>query len=479
MTRQPYHSCLIPGLDVLIDNPDILNPFKETKKKAENLYIPDGFFRRACGFCEDPKERWSSRGFSAHLLVKYLRILYAMRNSTGQEYAVLPNGTKVIFKNPRNIFSEEDFVKSTKFQVVALAYELTRDNTNATDFAILTANDRLAGFALQKELDVVEYTPEIYTGRRKVTLPFEASSLWLSNPRISPTEWRDAFPEEKPLLPNEFVEFISESPILTGRRFDMIGRFDAEENALIPLRYRYLSTDNNPAKIYPRNPGQAMMVEALQIPPSEVPLVITSGIFGTGKTFLSVAAAYFATLSGRYRKIFISPRDGALGREIGFVPGDTTEKTRVKAKAIDDALLEILSIMRGTASQPSKAANIEAWNNLEKELENVLAKFFRFEPIINMGGHSLKEMFVFYDEAQDLNAGQLRELLSRAGDNSKLVLAGDPTQVSNFSLNRSNNGISIAASRFSGKPEAMVITFEENEIERSAAARAIARYFDY
>ncbi|MBQ2637565.1 PhoH family protein [Candidatus Saccharibacteria bacterium] len=473
MDKQSYHSCLLPGFDVLIDNPEIINPLVKTKKKADALYLPNGFFDRACGFCEDPRERYSIRGYACHFIVRYFRILYSMRHTSGKDFVPLPNGTKVYFRDPKNLFNEERFFESTKLQVVALAIELTAGNPNSADFAILTANDRLAGYASRKNLDVVEYTPKVYTGRRKVFLPFEASSLWFSNKRISPEEWRDAFPKEDALLPNEFVEFSSDVPILTGKKFDLIGRFDAEENALVPLRHTCLSTRENPARIFPRNAGQAMMIEALQTPPSKVPLVIASGIFGTGKTFLSVAAGYFAMLSGLYRKIFICPRDGALGREIGFIPGDTTEKTRAKAKAIDDALLEVLSIMRGPNSDSKKSA-YETWNSLEKEAENILTKYFKFEPLINMGGHSLKQMFFFLDEAQDLNAGQLRELLSRTGDETKTVLAGDPTQVSNFTVNKSNSGISVAASQFAGNPKAMVVTFENSEIARSDASRLVA-----
>ena len=463
------HKYLVPGLDVFVSDPDILNPFEETKKKAERFYIPNEYVDRAADF----EGEQSVRGDACGILLDHFIFIRQAINHSPNDFFVLPNGTEVRFLEPENHFHYklDDFLSSSKAQAISLARHLVEKGiADASDVAIYTGSRKLAAPALFRDLNVAQVNPEVYLGRRRVELPFEFSNLWFSNHRISVSEWADFFPEEESLRPNEFVEFVSGSPILTGNRFDMIGRFDAEENALIPLRHKFLSTEGNPAKIYPRNAGQAMLIEALQTPPSEVPLVICLGIYGTGKTFLSTSAGYLESLSGTYDHVFICPRDGALGAEIGFVPGDTTEKTRVKAKPIEDNLRELMKIMNHDQKKRGSA--------LKSQVEQTLREYFEFEPMINMGGRSLSDMFIILDEFQDTERRQAKALLTRIGNNSKVVAIGDPSQTTNPHLGPTSNGLSFSASRLAGKPEAAVITLFPDEIERSDAVRAIASYFN-
>lgn len=95
-----------------------------------------------------------------------------------------------------------------------------------------------------------------------------------------------------------------------------------------------------------------------------------------------------------------------------------------------------------------------------------------------MGGRSLSNTFIVLDEFQDTERHQAKALLSRIGEGSKIVVLGDPTQITNPHINRTSNGLSYSASRLAGKPEAAIITLNKGEIIRSSAARAIAKYFD-
>lgn len=472
-----YHDFIVPGLDVLIGDPSILDPRPDDKKRAEILYLPENYIYRVIDFYHEQ----SGRGDSCRELTRRFGvILETMRERIDDdEPFTLDNGTIVEFvKTDSFKFSMGLDYKSSKSHAIAAA-KLVSERVDPDYLAIMTGSDQLSTLAALYRIDVAHINPDVYTGRRKVKLPCECSNLWFSNKKITPSEWEDYFPKQEPLRPNEFVEFVFDD--FSGREygFSRIGRFDAAEDALIPLRNTHFKNPNF-SSIRPRTPSQAMLLEALLAPPEEVPIVIVSGVFGTGKTFLSTAAGYYGvTESGEYERIFICPRDGALGKEIGFVPGDAIEKTMVKAKPIADNMREILRLTVPPEKLKDKGSmkNASACRDcLDRHVGEVLDSYFEYESIIYMGGRSISNSFIILDEFQDTERYQARALLSRIGNGSKIVVSGDPTQITNPHLNRTSNGLSYSASRLAGKPEAIIVTLNENEIVRSVAAQAIANY---
>lgn len=462
-----FHDYIVPGLDVLIGDPDILNPLPDSKKRAEIFYIPEGYVRRVIDFYHEQ----SGRGDSCRELTRrFGTILAAIKDSDADSYR-LENGTLVVFVSA----DKYGTISSSKEQAIATALYLKNSGTIACPnfIAIMTGSDQLAALASLKKIDIVHINPDVYTGRRKVYLPLNYSGLWYSNHKITQDEWAGFFPEESPLLPNEFVEFVVDDYGQIDRSFQNIGRFDVDKNALVPLEY-FRFGGAKFKHIYPKTAGQAMLLEALLAPPEKIPLVVASGLFGTGKTFLTVAAGFYgATVSNTYERVFVCPRDGALGKEIGFVPGDATEKTLVKARPIIDNLREVLKLTESDSATSSSGKH----NCLNKKIESCLDSYFEFEPIINMGGRSLSDSFIIYDEFQDMERYQAKALLTRIGNGSKIVVSGDPTQVTNPHLNRTSNGLSYSSSKLAGKPEAAIITLTQDEIVRSLAALAIAGYF--
>ena len=471
MRQQPeYHDYIVPGLDVLIGDPDILSPLPGSKKRAEIFYIPEGYVRRVIDFYDEP----SGRGDACKELTRrFGEILSAMNGSSGNSYQ-LANGTLVSFETtPKS-------VRSSKDQAVYVAKAISEKlGTNKKYVAIMTGSDQLSALAALGKIDVAHLNPDVYTGRRKIYLPSEKAGLWYGSHHITREAWSVVFPEEEPLRPNEFIEFIFDDFGQVNHSFKNIGRFDATENALVPLKY-FKFGDPEYNRIYPRTAGQAMLLEALLAPPEEIPIVVVSGTYGTGKTFLSVAAGLFGvTKSFDYERVFICPRDGALGKDIGAVPGDATEKTLVKAKPIEDnirALFRLTNIGKKSKFADDKSSAAEKRNCVDRAVEDAMERYFEYEPIIFMGGRSIANSFIIYDEFQDMERYQARALLTRIGDNSKIVVSGDPAQLSNPHLNRTSNGLSFSASKLAGKPEAAIITLTKDEIVRSPAALAIANY---
>lgn len=473
-----FHDYIVPGLDVLIGDPSILDPKPEDKKRAEIFYIPENYIYRIIDFYNEQ----SGRGDACRELTRRFGFILDAMQTNNEENFELKNGTIIEFvKTDEFGFSMGLDRKSSKSHAIA-ATKIVSKKVDPSYLAIMTGSDQLSVLASLYRIDVAHINPEVYTGRRRVELPFNCSNLWFTNKRITPEEWEEFFPNQPELKPNEFVEFIFDD--FSGRYYDfdkIIGRFDINEKALIPLKYTSFKNPNF-SKIRPRTPSQAMLLEALLIPPEEVPIVIVSGVFGTGKTFLSTAAGYYGvTESGEYERVFICPRDGALGKEIGFVPGNPIEKTMVKAKPIADNMREILRLTvpaEKLKDQKGDFKNAAACRDcLDRRVGETLDSYFEYEPIIYMGGRSISNSFIILDEFQDTERYQARALLSRIGNGSKIIVSGDPTQITNPHLNRTSNGLSFSASRLAGKPEAIVITMNENEIVRSEAAKAIASYF--
>ena len=106
-----------------------------------------------------------------------------------------------------------------------------------------------------------------------------------------------------------------------------------------------------------------------------------------------------------------------------------------------------------------------------------LERYFEFVPIVNIGGRSISDSWIIYDEAQDMERFQIDQLMQRIGDGSKMVIIGDPDQVYNRHMNRRSNGLTYAATHLANSPYAAVIEMTESEITRSVAAREIARCF--
>ncbi|MDO5480811.1 MAG: PhoH family protein [Candidatus Saccharibacteria bacterium] len=453
-----HHDYIVPGLDMLIGDPNVLCPGSNTPQKAKTFCIPKIYIRRLSDFYDELSTRGEA---SKELLTIISDLLEQGSASTGTNPVYichLKNDTKVEFHDV-SVHDKESLLHSSKSHAIRLAKHLAR---KYRDVAIMTGSDKLSVAAALEGIDVAHINPKVYTGRVRVPLYNEAgldlTSAWWSNQRITLAEWMNAFPEIF-LQTNQYVEFIVDECEQDRR---LIGYFNGSE--IVPIKYRQLTRPDY-RNIKPKTIGQQMLFDALLAPPEEIPIVIVSGIFGTGKTFATLACGLEQIEAGIYEKIFVCPRDAALGQEIGFLPGNETEKTRAKAHPIEDNLRAILRLHKQDKSP----------QGLDLSVDNCLNNYFQFTPMINMGGRSIANSFIIFDEFQDTERHQAKALLSRIGDHSKVVIMGDPTQITNPHLNRTSNGLSYIASKLAGSPLVSVITFDDTtEVVRSRAAQAIA-----
>ncbi len=212
--------------------------------------------------------------------------------------------------------------------------------------------------------------------------------------------------------------------------------------------------DKEPAYgIMPRNAEQTFALHALL--QKDVQLVTISGKAGTGKTLLALASA----LSVRkfYRQIYVArPIVPLSNKDIGYLPGDVESKIGPYMQPLWDNL-KVIQDQFG--ENDSKAAVI---NNLVKEEKLVI------EPLSYIRGRSLQRIFFIVDEAQNLTPHEIKTIITRAGEGSKIVLTGDIYQIDHPYLDTLSNGLSYLIDHFKGQKLYAHINLEKGERSKLA-----------
>ncbi|MCT2344162.1 PhoH family protein [Niallia taxi] len=183
--------------------------------------------------------------------------------------------------------------------------------------------------------------------------------------------------------------------------------------------------------IRPRNVQQTMAIELLL--KRDLPLVTLIGKAGTGKTLLALASGLMQTEDyGDYKKLLVARPIVPMGKDLGYLPGEKEEKLRPWMQPIFD--------------------NLEYLFNTKKpgELEAILAGMgsIEVEALTYIRGRSIPDQFIIIDEAQNLSKHEVKTILTRVGEGSKIVLMGDPEQIDHPYLDAFNNGLTYVVERF-------------------------------
>jgi PhoH-like ATPase len=207
--------------------------------------------------------------------------------------------------------------------------------------------------------------------------------------------------------------------------------------------------------IRPRNVQQTMAFELLTR--DDIQLVTLIGKAGTGKTLLALAAGLMQTEDLRtYKKLLVARPIVPMGKDIGFLPGEKEEKLRPWMQPIFD--------------------NLEYLFNTKKpgELDAILAGMgsIEVEALTYIRGRSLPEQFIIIDEAQNLTKHEIKTILTRVGEKSKIVLMGDPEQIDHPYLDEYNNGLTYVVEKFKDQKIAGHVRLIKGE--RSALAQLAA-----
>ncbi len=207
--------------------------------------------------------------------------------------------------------------------------------------------------------------------------------------------------------------------------------------------------------IQPRNAQQKMALELLLT--DHIPLVTLAGKAGTGKTLLSLAAGLFKVEDEhRYNKLVVARPIVPLGNDLGYLPGEKEEKLRPWMQPIYDNLEYLFQSKR------------------PGDLDRILSGLgsIQVEALTYIRGRSIANQFILIDEAQNLTKHEVKTILSRVGEGSKIVLMGDPDQIDNPYLDATNNGLTYVVERL--KDEKLSGHVRLIKGERSALAQLVA-----
>jgi len=264
---------------------------------------------------------------------------------------------------------------------------------------------------------------EMYTGCREVAVPPEAIEDFY-RADAGPVE----IPSEVDLHPNEFVVLRDSA----NPKHSALGRA-AGKHAVGRLCPRSESAHG----IKARSKEQRMALELLLDP--AVQIVTLVGQAGTGKTFLALAAALDLTQrQHQYDRILVTRPVIPMGKDIGYLPGAKDEKLAHWMQPIFDNLTTLLRDGKGDDERHPAGKRIE---------ELLRTGVIELEALTYIRGRSIPRQFVIVDEAQNLTPHEVKTIVSRAGEGTKMVLCGDPYQIDNPYLDSASNGLTYTAER--------------------------------
>jgi len=329
-------------------------------------------------------------------------------------------------------------------QILACARELLHTCKDRVVLVTKDTNLRIKADAIGVEAE--DYTTdrvemdELYTGHRTWEVdPAKVDLLYDGG--LQP----DA---ELNLHPNQFLTLVDQ----TNPSHTALARFMAGEGLLRPLR----RMEAYPWGIKPRNREQQFALELLLDPAVQV--VTLLGKAGTGKTLLAMAAGLQQVVDDEaYDKILVSRPVMPMGRDLGYLPGDISEKLRPYMQPIYDNLEFIV----GANTEARRRTTMTA-----SQLEE--AGYLSVEPLTYIRGRSIPKQYLVVDEAQNLTPHEVKTILTRAGEGTKVIFTGDPHQIDNPYVDASTNGLSFLAEHFKHLDISGHVTLQKGERSKLA-----------
>ena len=276
----------------------------------------------------------------------------------------------------------------------------------------------------------------------KTTIFFRGNSITVKGKR------------EKTILVSESIKFLINKYILTNliEKDDIIlsvkKNFDVK-NSNVKSLDNLIKTPRQ--SVIARSKKQSEYIKALK----ENDMVMAIGPAGTGKSFLAVSVAITHLIEKKVDRVILSRPAVEAGEKIGFLPGDMKEKVDPYLRPLYDALYDLFG-----------------YEKIQKKIEN---GEIEIAPLAFMRGRTLKNSFAILDEAQNATSTQIKMFLTRIGENSKLVVNGDPSQID--LAHKSNSGLLKSIETLKEIPEIKVIKFDHKDVVRHPLVSKIIKAY--
>ncbi len=234
----------------------------------------------------------------------------------------------------------------------------------------------------------------------------------------------------------KFNKKIENSDIISSLNNDMVE--NVKNNSKVQHLEEVIKTPKR--SVIPRSKRQRDYVKSLKTHQ----IIMSLGPAGTGKTYLAVAAALSMLLEKKVERIILSRPAVEAGEKLGFLPGDMKDKIDPYLRPLYDSLYDLLD-----------------YEKIQRKLES---GEIEIAPLAFMRGRTLKNSFAILDEAQNATMTQIKMFLTRIGENSKLVVNGDPSQID--LPNKSNSGLIESQKILKGIKEIAIINFDHQDVIR-------------
>ena len=262
-------------------------------------------------------------------------------------------------------------------------------------------------------------------------------------------------PDKNEIIKNA-IQFLTEQFINNGTIekediFSSINKFMIEEKTKNSNQNIEYIIKTPKKSVIPRSERQKKYVKALR----ESDITISTGPAGTGKTFLAVAVALTMLLEKKIEKIILSRPAVEAGERLGFLPGDIREKVDPYLRPLYDSLYDLL--------------------DFEKIQKRIEIEDIEIAPLAFMRGRTLKNSFAILDEAQNATDVQIKMFLTRIGENSKIVINGDPSQID--LPNKTLSGLNRAKKLLGNLKEISVVDFDHSDVVRHPLVSKIVKAY--
>ncbi|RUA06455.1 MAG: PhoH family protein [Fusobacteria bacterium] len=283
---------------------------------------------------------------------------------------------------------------------------------------------------------------ELYTGNIEVEVDLETLKKYEKSGRIK----YDEIMKEEPIV-NSFITMNYKDKSASGRYNKDTKRIE-----------RMAFSDVSVWGIRGRNNEQEFALDLLM--DENIKVVTLVGKAGTGKTLLAVASGLEQVVErSKYKKLFIARPIVAMGKDLGYLPGSEKEKLKPWMQPIFDNI-DFLANAKEEKAGEKVIMGLESMGLL------------KIEALTYIRGRSIPEGFMIIDEAQNLTPHEIKTIVTRAGENTKIVFTGDPYQIDNPYLDAESNGLTYLAERFKNVEIAGHITLKKGERSKLAELAA-------
>lgn len=290
---------------------------------------------------------------------------------------------------------------------------------------------------------------EQYTGREEIYVRDD----------IIDSFYQNGFIKKEDVFNYSDVEFVENKflVITSPENKSALGIF--KNGKIVKLHHQ----EEHPYDVRAKNVGQRFMLEALL--DDDYPLVVIKGNAGTGKTFCTLAAGLQRIDQKVYSRILVT-RSVTATEQYGFLPGDIEEKLSPYLAGIKDNLSILIN------GSKKKGANDITYEDGKYFFEKGIVQI---QAIGFLRGRSIVDTYFIIDETQNIEPDVIKSIVTRAGEGSKFIFLGDPTQIDNPNLNERYNGLVYLSEKMKGNHMCAQISLSDNESVRSELAREAAK----